>query len=83
MRKGQTVPRFEAKLFSMQEGEISEPVVTNFGVHVIKLNEISRIADPDEQKKTVAYNNLMTQKVDQYYPIFLSRLIGRSYIKYL
>jgi len=66
MRKGQTVPRFEAKLFSMKEGEISEPVVTNFGVHVIKLNEISKIADPDEQKKTVAYNNLMTQKVDQY-----------------
>ena len=83
MRKGQTVPRFEAKLFSMQEGEISEPVVTNFGVHVIKLNKISKIADPDEQKKTLAYNNLMSQKVDQYYPIFLSRLIGRSYIKYL
>ena len=82
MRKGQTVPRFEAKLFSMNEGEISEPVVTNFGVHVIKLNEISKVADPDEQMRVRAYNNLMTQKVDQYFPTFLSKLMGKSYIKY-
>ena len=83
VRKGQTVPNFESTLFAMTEGQISEPVVTNFGVHIIKLNEISRSSDPKEQMKAVAYNNLMSQKVDQYYPIFLSKLVGRAYIKYL
>lgn len=83
MRKGQAVPRFEAKLFSMNEGEVSEPVVTRFGVHLIKLNEVSKVSDPDEQMKVIAYNNLMSRKVDQYFPTFLSKLMGKAYIKYL
>ena len=83
VRKGQMVPKFERELFSMQEGQVSEPIVTDFGVHIIKLNEISRVADPEEQMRSIAYNNLMTQKVDQYYPVFLSKLMGKAYIKYL
>ncbi len=84
VRKGQTVPNFESTLFAIQtEGQISAPIVTNFGVHIIKLNEIAKSSDPEEEMKAVAYNNLMTQKVDQYYPVFLSKLIGRAYIKYL
>ena len=84
VRRGQMVPNFEATLFSMQEeGQISAPIATNFGIHIIKLNEISKSADPEEEMKAVAYNNLMTQKVDQYYPVFLSKLMGRAYIKYL
>lgn len=83
VKKGQMVPRFEAKLFNMQKGEISEPIVTNFGVHVIKLNDISKVADPQEQMRSVAYNSLMTRKVNQHYPGFLSKLMGEAYIKYL
>jgi peptidyl-prolyl cis-trans isomerase D len=37
---GVMVPEFEAKVFAMKEGEISSPVKTNFGYHVIKLNKI-------------------------------------------
>ncbi len=83
VRAGQMVPRFESALFALQEGQISDPVVTNFGVHIIKLNEISREANPEEELKAIAFNNLMSQKVDQYYPAFLSQLMGRAYIKYL
>ena len=36
--KGQTVPEFEAAAFALAEiGEISDPVVSRFGVHVIQL----------------------------------------------
>ena len=83
IRKGQMVPKFEEELFSMREGQVSKPVITNFGVHVIKLNEISKVADPNEQRREVAYNNLMSQKVDQYFPTFLSKLMGKAYIRYL
>jgi len=37
---GQMVPAFDAALFAMQEGTISDPVQTQFGFHIIKIEEI-------------------------------------------
>lgn len=37
--QGQMVPEFNAKVFSMKVGKISEPVKTQFGFHVIYLEE--------------------------------------------
>jgi len=37
--RGRTVKAFDDKIFSMQPGEISEPVETNFGYHIIKLEK--------------------------------------------
>lgn len=36
--RGQMVPEFDTAVFSMEVGEISEPVKTQFGYHLIKLN---------------------------------------------
>lgn len=38
-QKGAMVPEFDAKVFSMKVGDISEPVKTQFGYHVIKLTD--------------------------------------------
>lgn len=38
-RRGTFVPEFEAEAYSMKEGEISEPVETQFGFHIIQLLE--------------------------------------------
>ena len=37
--KGQMVPEFEEAVFAMNVGEISSPVQTQFGYHLIQLNE--------------------------------------------
>ncbi|MDZ7825718.1 MAG: peptidylprolyl isomerase [Gammaproteobacteria bacterium] len=40
------VPAFEKALFALKQGELSEPVVTDFGVHLIRLEEVRRTDPP-------------------------------------
>jgi peptidyl-prolyl cis-trans isomerase C len=35
--KGQMVPEFESAAFSMQPGQVSRPIKTQFGYHLIKV----------------------------------------------
>ena len=50
---GQMVPAFEAAVISLEEGEVSSPVQTQFGWHVIKLNETRSTQPPsiDERRE--------------------------------
>lgn len=45
--EGMMVPEFETAVVTLAEGEISEPIQTQFGWHVIKLNEVRQKDAPD------------------------------------
>ncbi|MGN6512492.1 MAG: SurA N-terminal domain-containing protein [Lysobacteraceae bacterium] len=78
--KGQMVKPFEEALFAMQPGEVSGPIKTQFGWHVIQLREVKAGAQtPFEQVREQlakeqadadrehAFNDLVGKLVDQVY----------------
>ncbi|MEE2893762.1 MAG: SurA N-terminal domain-containing protein [Pseudomonadota bacterium] len=44
--RGTFVPPFERALFALQVGELSAPVVSQFGVHLIRLEEVAQTDPP-------------------------------------
>jgi len=62
---GRMVPEFEAGVLALQVGEVSPPVQTQFGWHVILLNETREIAPPDlETVRGQLVADLQQQRVD-------------------
>ena len=73
--EGQMVPEFEKVAFATEVGKISEPVKTQFGVHIIKVeakNPESMIPFEDVLDQLKAY--LQNQKRSEAYQAELSRL---------
>ncbi len=61
--RGQTVPEFEKQAFSMEPGDISPPIKTQFGYHIIKVLEKSpKTVKPFEEVKDQIELELKRQK---------------------
>jgi peptidyl-prolyl cis-trans isomerase C len=63
---GQMVPEFEGAVVKMQKGEVSEPVKSNFGWHIIKLEDRRTKAPPTfDQVKATIMNSLAVRKAQE------------------
>jgi foldase protein PrsA len=60
--KGEMVPEFDKVVFTLKEGEVSEPVKTNFGYHIIKVTETVK---PFDEMKESLNETVRKQKVQQ------------------
>ena len=66
--KGQMVPEFEEAVFNMKKDEISTPVQTQFGYHLIKLEELNPASEAKfEEVEPEIEKNLLYQKQNQAY----------------
>ena len=64
-RHGMMVPPFEKAVASLKKGEISEPVKTDFGWHVIKLHDVRDLAAPSlKEVRSEIFSQLQQQFVD-------------------
>lgn len=66
--RGQMVPEFELAAFNLKEGEVSKPVKTQFGYHIIRLDEKFEpsVLDFDEVKGQIK-NRLVALKQQELY----------------
>jgi peptidyl-prolyl cis-trans isomerase C len=71
----QMVPEFEAAAFSMKEGQISDPVETRYGYHVIKLLEKipARHEEFSEVKQKIK-DYLLAQEAQKLLPAYLDKI---------
>lgn len=73
--RGKMVPEFEEAAFNMSEKEISQPVKTQFGYHIIRLNELKKAEEKKyEEVRNTIQNELTTAKQHQEYSNKVSEL---------
>ncbi|WP_090841023.1 peptidylprolyl isomerase [Alkalicoccus daliensis] len=73
--KGAMVEAFEEKAFSMEAGEISEPVETEFGYHIIHVTDKKEAQEASlEENESDIRELLVNEAVNQQYPVWLDEI---------
>ncbi len=77
---GDTVPPFERAMDALQPGEVSEPIQSPFGWHLIQVLDRQVEDVSDERKRTAARNALKARKADEAFEDWLRQLRDRSFV---
>lgn len=78
---GMFVPEFEQAMDRLREGEISTPLVSRFGVHLIQVVERRRSEPSKEQQRETIRKQLRAQKLEERFVAWLSELRSRAFIE--
>ncbi len=81
--QGSMVPSFEEAAFSLEKGQISEPVRTPFGWHLIQLEDKKVLsAGSDAAKRKALRSRLVESKIKSRYSQWLRNLRSRAYVDF-
>ncbi len=79
---GDTVPEFERAMNQLKPGEISQPIQSSFGFHLIEVLE-RRVQDmSSDRKRTAARQTLRERKLDEAYQDWLRQARDRAYVEF-
>ena len=79
---GQMVPEFEKAMDSLAVGEVSEPVKSRFGWHLIQVQDRREHDNTEDYQRTRARESIRQRKTDEELEIWLRRLRDESYVEY-
>jgi peptidyl-prolyl cis-trans isomerase SurA len=79
---GNMVPEFEKVMDSLNPGEISDPLVSRFGVHLVQVLERREAPLSMRDKQDMARNILRERKFDETMKNWEREMRGRAYVEY-
>jgi peptidyl-prolyl cis-trans isomerase SurA len=82
MYPGDTVPEFERAMNALKIGEVSGPVQSPFGWHLIQVNERRTEPASAERSRQAARQALRERKSEEAYQDWLRQLRDKTYVEY-
>lgn len=79
---GLFVPEFEDTVNALSPGQISEPLVSRFGIHLIQLLERREASLSQREQRDLARNLVREKKLDEAYLSWAQDVRGRAYVEY-
>ncbi|AGC41838.1 PpiC-type peptidyl-prolyl cis-trans isomerase [Myxococcus stipitatus DSM 14675] len=81
-KRGVMVAAFEKVAFNLKQGEVSEPVRTNFGWHVLKVEERRSVAAaPYEEMRPKLEGKLIEQKTEKFLEQYVQELRQKASVE--
>lgn len=79
---GQFVPEFEEAMNRLSPGQISEPLISRFGVHLIELVERRRAALGQKEQREMVRGMLREKKLVEVYESWAQDVRARAYVEF-
>jgi peptidyl-prolyl cis-trans isomerase SurA len=78
---GMFVPEFEQAMNRLRPGQVAEPVVSRFGVHLIEVTDRRNAPMSEQEQRTLARSALREKKLDEAYTTWVEEIRGRAYVE--
>jgi peptidyl-prolyl cis-trans isomerase SurA len=75
------VPEFEQVMNRLRPGQVAEPLVSRFGVHLIEVTDRRNEPTSDQEQRTMARSALREKKLDEAYVTWAQDIRGRAYVE--
>jgi peptidyl-prolyl cis-trans isomerase SurA len=79
---GVFVPEFEAVMNALAIGQLSEPLVSRFGVHLIEVTDRKEMAIPEREQREQIKAQLRERKAAEAYGLWVAETRNRAYVEY-